>query len=694
MSKNKKIAEFFKKRSQEEVNNSNPCVTYTDATETENPNIEESNDHESNLATENPNYEEPPFKVFRVEVSDQLYLERPYTWHTEKYPSDQKGRKFCSSWFKLFPDWLEYSSITNAAYCLPCFLYAKPSGCERENAFTIEGFRSWNKVNGKDCAFLKHIGRDHNSAHKDAVKKFSIVAVRWLTFQHCAFRGHDESAGSLNRGNFLKFIQAIASFSKDVEKVVLENALGNASYTSHQIQQEILSIYSGRIRDVIRNDIGDQKYCIIVDETKDVLKREQMTVERLFYLIHVKETNALYLKGAIEECLLAHKLNIENIRGQGYDGATLFLNECPYSYYVHCFAHRLQLALIATSRVVISVYQFFSMLTFIFNIITSSAKKHDQLQAAHLAEIERLLELEDLLNMYNASCSVLQTVIKEGKDAQRGEADKAYDDMTSFEFVLILHIMIQILGITNDLCQALQRKSQDILNAMHLLRDDGWENMLQQVLLFCNNHDIEVPNMEDHYIYGRGRFRQPKDHSQPHELDFRFNAEIIELLSLSSSLDPKRKFQNFKAGDIYKLVAKFYPADFTEQEKLNLKSQLDLFLLEIKEHPQLDSLKSISDLCRWLAETEKGEIYYLIDRLVRLVLTLPVSTATAERAFSAMKLIKTALHNRMEDDYLTYSLIVYVEKGIAKEFDIDSIIDEFASKKDRRSLLKISKTNK
>ncbi|KAK9714523.1 hypothetical protein RND81_06G100900 [Saponaria officinalis] len=380
--------------------------------------------------------------------------------------------------------------------------------------------------------------------------KVSIVTVRWLTFQHCAFRGHDENVGSLNRGNFLEFIQAIASFSKDVEKVVLENAPGNASYTSHQIQQEILSIYSGRIRDVIRNEIGDQKYCIIVDETKDVSKREQMTVvlifvdkngyiqERFFDLIHVKETNALYLKGDIKECLLAHNLNIENIRRQGYDGANnmrgewsglqaLFLNECPYAYY------------------------FFSKLTFIFDIITSSAKRHDQLQAAHLAEIKRLLELEELetgkgknqigtvkragdtrwgshfgslnslLTMYNASCSVLQTVIKEGKGAQRGEEDKAYDDMTSFEFVLVLHIMIQILGITNDLWQALQIKSQDILNAMHLvsntkiliqkLRDDGWENLLQQVLLFCNNHDTEVPNMEDHYIYGRGRFRQPKD---------------------------------------------------------------------------------------------------------------------------------------------------------------------------------------
>ncbi|KAK9677246.1 hypothetical protein RND81_11G130500 [Saponaria officinalis] len=546
---------------------------------------------------------------------------------TSKYPSDQKGRKFCSSWFKLFPDWLKYSPTTNAAYCLLCFLYAKPSGRQRENAFTIEEFRSWNKL------------------------KVSIVAVRWLTFQHCVLREHDESVGSLNR----------ASFSKDVEKVVLENAPGNASYTSHQIQQEILSIYSVVLRFVNKNGYIQ---------------------ERLFDLIHVKETNALYLKGAIEECLLTHKLNIENIRGQGYDGASNMRGEWS--------------ALIAASRDVIFVYQFFSKLTFIVNIITSSAKRHDQLQAAYLAEIERLLELEELETRKGKNqIGMLQTVIKEGKGAQRGETDKAYDDMTSFEFVLVLHIMIQILGITDDLLS-----NTKIL--IQKLRDDGWENLLQQVLLFCNNHDIEVPNMEDHYIYGRRRFRQPKYRvtnlhyfrydvfiaaidSQLHELDFRFNDEMIELLSLSSSLDPKRKFQNFKADDIYKLVSKFYPSDFTEQGKLNLKSQLDLFLLEIKEHPQLDSLKSISDLCRWLAETEKGEIYYLIDRLaVRLVLTLPVSTATAERAFSAMKLIKTALH----------SLIVYVEKGIAKEFDIDSIMDEFASKKDRRSLLKILKTNK
>lgn len=37
----------------------------------------------------------------------------------------------------------------------------------------------------------------------------------------------------------------------------------------------------------------------------------------------------------------------------------LFFNENPYAYYLHCFAHRLQLAWVATSGKVILIHQFF-----------------------------------------------------------------------------------------------------------------------------------------------------------------------------------------------------------------------------------------------------------------------------------------------------------------------------------------------
>ena len=74
----------------------------------------------------------------------------------------------------------------------------------------------------------------------------------------------------------------------------------------------------------------------------------------------------------------------------------------------------------------------------------------------------------------------------------------------------------------------------------------------------------------------------------------------------------------------------------------------------------------------------------MIDRLIRLVLTLPVSTATIERAFSVMKLLKTKLRNRMEDEFLADNMIVYIEKEIAGNFIIEMIMDEFYSMKNRR----------
>ena len=51
----------------------------------------------------------------------------------------------------------------------------------------------------------------------------------------------------------------------------------------------------------------------------------------------------------------------------------------------------------------------------------------------------------------------------------RVKAKSALDDIHKFEFVLLLHLVKLILGITNALSQALQRRDQDIVNAISLL---------------------------------------------------------------------------------------------------------------------------------------------------------------------------------------------------------------------------------
>jgi len=255
----------------------------------------------------------------------------------------------------------------------------------------------------------------------------------------------------------------------------------------------------------------------------------------------------------------------------------------------------------------------------------------------------------------------------------------------------------------------LQQKSQDILNAMHLvtstktliqkLRDDGWETLLEEVTSFCKHQDIEIPDM-DACFSSMGRSRRKtklvtlKHHyrvdifitiidQQLQEINNRFNEQVIELLKLSTALDPRNSYKLFNVEDICLLVDKFYPEDFSEQEKIHLRFQLQHYELDVPNHLNLKNMSSTADLCQGLVETEKSTIYPLIDRLIRLILTLPVSTATTQRAFSAMKIVKTRLCNWMEDDYLANYLIVYIEKEIAERFPIDMIIDDFYSMKER-----------
>ncbi|CAL5329405.1 unnamed protein product [Camellia sinensis] len=576
---NKKIDFFFKKRGSENIvqSSTNNVETSTPLEQCPSklPRVE-SKDVDTSSLVRDPGLRK---QIWDYPVSERDKIRRAYiksgpyqpkALNNQPFEIDKNGLRFLDSWYKLFPDWLEYSLTKNRTFCLPCFLFTKPTGRPGSSAFTVEGFSSWKKVNEwKNCPLLSHMGKDPNSSHRVAIKccdltnqaqhieviiekqtsiqiarnhlrlKTSIDVIKWLTFQACAFRGRDERHESNNRGNAIELIKLLASYNEDVVAVVLENAPQNASYHSHGIQKQIPSIFSNKIQRFICEEINDGKFCILVDESEDESKREQMAIvlrfvdkygfikERFFDIVHVLNTTSATLKEKICNVLSRHNLGVQNIRGQGYDGASnmsaewtglqaLFCAECPFTYYVHYFAHRLQLALVGASKQVISINQFFSYLTQAINIVGSSCKRHDQLRAAQVADIAEKLAIDDefetgkgknqigtlkrardtrwgsylgsicsLINMFSATCAVLRNIINDGsKSNQRAEADGVYDSITSFEFVFILHLMRDIMEITDDLCQALQSKSQDILNAMHLVsttkiliqkfREDGW----------------------------------------------------------------------------------------------------------------------------------------------------------------------------------------------------------------------------
>ena len=132
--------------------------------------------------------------------------------------------------------------------------------------------------------------------------------------------------------------------------------------------------------------LGDAKFCILVDEALDESNREQMAIvlrfvnrdgfvqECFFDVVGVDETSVKTLKKGICNVLTCYNLQVENMRGQGYDGASnmrgawnglqaLFLKDSPYAYYVH-FAHQLQLALVVAAKDVPDVWKFFFKVEF------------------------------------------------------------------------------------------------------------------------------------------------------------------------------------------------------------------------------------------------------------------------------------------------------------------------------------------
>ena len=129
-----------------------------------------------------------------------------------------------------------------------------------------------------------------------------------------------------------------------------------------------------------------------------------------------------------------------------------------------------------------------------------------------------------------------------------------------------------------------------------------------------------------------------------------------------SSLCPTKSFEAFKVDDLIEL-ASFYPEEFpTPYDSLEL--ELKRYIVDVSGDKEFATLKDIKDLCKKMVETKKNEIYPNVYLLIKLVLILPVATSTVERAFSAMKLIKSDLRNKMGDDFMLDCLVSYVEKDI------------------------------
>uniref|UniRef100_A0A0D3BHK8 TTF-type domain-containing protein n=1 Tax=Brassica oleracea var. oleracea TaxID=109376 RepID=A0A0D3BHK8_BRAOL len=437
------------------------------------------------------------------------------------------------------------------------------------DAFVKEGFNSWQKPK----RLLTHMGKPPNSCHIIAAQKCEDLMNQHQSIVHDLFKLDDKVKNEY---------RIRLNASTDALRFLLRQGL---PFRGHE-----------EVRQAILEEIGHGMFGLLVDESADVSHKEQMGVvfrfvdkrgaikERFIGVVHVKETSSLTLKSAIDDLFARYGMSITKVRGQGYDRASnmraefnglrsLVSRESSSAYYVHCFAHQLQLVVVAVAKKHFNIADFFYMISTLLNIVGASCKRQDMFREIQREELEKgiksgdvktgtrqnqerslarpattrwgthhktLLRLEEL---FSTTIKVLEYIQDEGwEDLQKRQACGLLKYFHTFDWL------------TANLSLTLQQKDQDILNAMSLvgstkrelqkLRDDGWDLLMAKV-------------------------------ASIQEFNDRFTEVTTDLLICMAALSPVDSFHGFDKEKLVRL-AKLYPDDSSYGELLSLEQQLDI----------------------------------------------------------------------------------------------------------------------
>lgn len=212
----------------------------------------------------------------------------------------------------------------------------------------------------------------------------------------------------------------------------------------------------------------------------------------------------------------------------------------------------------------------------------------------------------------------LDDLCENGVEKVSREASGISIALEIFDFIYCLHLMNEVMGITDFIYQILQKKDLDILSVvdfvsvtkekLQILGDNGLDDLIKKVELLCSKYGIIVSDMS--VPYKRGIRDSDKNITNEHyfsdkqlaELNNRFAESSMELLVLSASFHPCNDFRAFNVEYVCKLASKFYTSDFLGHDLDSLRTECEFFLQVIQKDRRFRNMTSIIVVCRLLVE--------------------------------------------------------------------------------------------
>ena len=697
----------------------------------------------------------------------------------ESYPVTKtkgRNRSFRTEWYSTFP-WLEYDQEKNEASCFTCKNFLRESNFQFSTWGDLRRLKKHQKSKSHEQSMVAWIAS--KSKRKNEVltqlktkkaeeieqnRAYLKTIVESLTFvakQNIAIRSKNDdrtdvgNSSDTNRGNFLELLNLRC---RDIPWLQTKMDLflkKHHQWTSPEIQNEILSIVAKFVLDHIISEVqAAGPYSVIADETSDISNMEQVSLylryvkdgeihESFIGFVEAESTTGLSLFKLIKDILMGHSLNLNDLVGQGYDGASnmsservgvagLMLQEAPRAIYIHCYGHQVN---ISTQKSMTSVKAFRNCLGTvqeIYNFIEASPKRHTVFKRIQEDRNENELHLksqsktrwanrkEATKNLLKRLSAVLQTLftIDERDPKLTSKCNGLIASILSFEFIFSLEIVNDVLHLIDGLSTHLQSVNMDVSSAQILaegtieaLRRDICENNfsgvwdrataksneLKQIL---GNLDPELlsqhPSISfkepvlprnstytDVKSYYREELHNKGIQQSVIELEARFNKPHQNIICALTKVVMEPNKTNIDAE--IDIVSDFYGID-----KPSLISGRKIVATTIELQKKEEVLSATYKLVKWLHEEGIGTILPSYQAAVAILGAIPATSCSAERSFSALRRIKTYLRNSMKEERLSNVAILNIERKTTNFIEMnhmDDIIDKFARQHETRANL-------
>ena len=100
--------------------------------------------------------------------------------------------------------------------------------------------------------------------------------------------------------------------------------------------------------------------------------------------------------------------------------------------------------------------------------------------------------------------------------------------------------------------------------------------------------------------------------------------------------------------------------------------------------PQIKKVTSIDTVTDFMNHAGMKQTFSQFDKLLKLYLTIPMSNATSERAFSTLRRVKNYLRSRVTQRHLNHYVIMHAHKKLADGLDLVKIAKRFVNANEKR----------